>query len=51
MNDIAKCAGIDCPIREHCKRYTMPGGDQQNWHNWKYDKLTGCDAFKENNTR
>lgn len=51
MNDVAKCAGINCPIREHCLRYTMPVGDRQNHHNFVYDKLTGCDAFKETNVR
>ena len=46
-NDMAKCPGDGCPIRQHCLRYTMPAGDRQNWHPFIYDKTTGCDAFKE----
>lgn len=31
MNDNAKCAGVGCPIREHCLRFTRPAVDGQDW--------------------
>lgn len=32
MTDISKCAGIDCPIRETCYRFTAPADPyRQSW--------------------
>ena len=50
MSDITKCRGINCPIKEHCKRYTAIANDQ--WQAYftevpfkiEDDKLS-CDMF------
>lgn len=31
MNDNAKCAGVGCPIREHCLRFTRPAVEWNMW--------------------
>ena len=49
MNDISKCSGEDCPLKEDCKRYKAPCGTWQSWieprfedgkceHFWKLNK-------------
>jgi hypothetical protein len=50
MSDITKCRGTNCPIKEHCKRYTAKANDQ--WQAYftevpfkiEDDKLS-CDMF------
>jgi hypothetical protein len=27
MSDITKCKGIDCPVKEHCHRFTAEAGE------------------------
>ena len=29
--DITKCKGLDCPIKEHCYRYTSKADEYQSW--------------------
>ncbi len=31
MADLTKCNSQDCPIKEHCKRYTADSGIMQSW--------------------
>jgi hypothetical protein len=32
MSDLAKCRGLDCSIRDECRRFTAPeGGYRQYW--------------------
>jgi hypothetical protein len=45
--DTAKCAGEDCPIRKHCKRYLRPAAENQTWAGFRYDKKEGCEYFQE----
>lgn len=31
MEDIVKCPGTDCPVKETCKRFTNPVEDTQSY--------------------
>ncbi|WP_338813180.1 hypothetical protein V9L05_17790 [Bernardetia sp. Wsw4-3y2] len=62
MNDIAKCAGLDCAIKETCKRFTISVGENEGYFDvedsayWVYpdnkvsvvEKNRDCDFFYPN---
>jgi len=31
MSDITKCNGVNCPVKESCKRFTAESGVWQSW--------------------
>jgi hypothetical protein len=50
MSDITKCHGLDCPVKEKCKRFTARSND--NWQAYflepQYDKTDTsftCDMY------
>lgn len=47
MNDLSKCEGHGCPIKEHCRRFTSLASDVQSWSDFRYDSETGCEYFME----
>lgn len=51
MADISKCSGINCPIRDNCKRYTAESGIWQSWCDHEPTEVDGiivCDYFIDN---
>ena len=60
MNDIAKCAGLDCQIKETCKRFTLPIDNNEGYFDvessyWVYpdnkmtvEKGSDCEVFYPN---
>jgi hypothetical protein len=50
MNDIAKCNGVGCPIRDRCSRFTRPH-DRYQWYagfeNSEHGRTEECEGFEE----
>lgn len=44
MNDIAKCEGKGCDLRETCWRYVAESGEWQTWNNFHADPKP-CKAY------
>jgi hypothetical protein len=47
MSDISKCDGHDCPVKEHCFRFTAPSNEyQQSYGSFQYDHVKGtCEDY------
>ena len=45
MPDITKCWGTDCPLKEHCYRYTTKPDEYQWFFNEPPYKDDKCDMF------
>jgi hypothetical protein len=50
MNDVPKCWGDGCPIRDRCERFTVPAGDYQwyaGFENSEHGRTEECEGFEE----
>lgn len=46
MSDITKCGDRKCPSREHCRRYTAPGGEKQSYADFnRPEEAEQCEDF------
>ena len=49
MIDITKCYGIDCAVREACKRWADPITEPQSWSAFyatdSFRPATGCEYY------
>jgi len=45
MSDITKCNGINCPVKESCKRFTAESGFRQSWFTESLIKDGKCEMY------
>jgi len=45
MSDITKCNGINCPVKESCKRFTAESGFRQSWFTESPIKDGKCEMY------
>ena len=46
MADVSKCAGVGCPVRELCRRFTAPAEEYlQSYIEQPNVEENGCDMF------
>ena len=50
MNDISKCNGINCELKEKCLRFTIKGEEYQ-WYMDPEKRGKECEYFIKNETK